>query len=184
MGPPRKSISRVELLILAQLRQGPAHGYAILSGLKEQLGMMLKSGTLYPALRRLSRRGLIKGKRVRQEVRPDAIEYALTQRGEKVLTRVLQHMGGEMHMQDKFWGFLGEAARGETATILIDHAKRHKSPIAFAALKRAGWAPGRFAMREDFLREYREYLKNELTWVSQRLGELESEEEEWEVNNE
>jgi hypothetical protein len=93
-------------------------------------------------------------------------------------------MGGEMHMQDKFWGFLGEAARGETATILIDHAKRHKSPIAFAALKRAGWAPGRFAMREDFLREYREYLKNELTWVSQRLGELESEEEEWEVNNE
>ncbi|MHA2302687.1 MAG: PadR family transcriptional regulator [Candidatus Thorarchaeota archaeon] len=103
MGPPRKSISRVELLILAQLRQAPAHGYAILSGLKEQLGMLLKSGTLYPALRRLSKRGLIKGKRVRQEVRPDAIEYVITPRGEKVLTRVLQHMGGEMHMQDKFW---------------------------------------------------------------------------------
>ncbi|MHA1939544.1 MAG: PadR family transcriptional regulator [Candidatus Thorarchaeota archaeon] len=184
MGPPRKSISRVELLILVQLRQGPAHGYAILSGLKEQLGMMLKSGTLYPALRRLSKRGLIRGRRVRQEVRPDAIEYSLTQRGQKVLTRVLQHMGGEMHMQDKFWGFLGEAARGETATVLFDHAKRHKSPIAFAALKKAGWAPGLFSMREDFLKEYRDYLKSELVWVNQRLGDLESEEEEWEVKKE
>ncbi|MFW9966340.1 MAG: PadR family transcriptional regulator [Candidatus Thorarchaeota archaeon] len=184
MGPPRKSISRVELLILAQLRQGPSHGYAILSGLKEQLGMLLKSGTLYPALRRLSKRGLIKGKRVRQDVRPDAIEYSLTQRGEEVLTRVLQHMGGEMQIQDRFWGFLGGAARGETATIIFDHAKRHRSPIAFAALKKAGWAPGRFAIREDFLKEYREYLESELAWVNQRLGELEIEEDEWDVKNE
>jgi hypothetical protein len=93
-------------------------------------------------------------------------------------------MGGEMHMQDKFWSFLGEAARSETATILFDNAKRHRSPIAFAALKKAGWAPGLFSMREDFLKEYRDYLKSELVWVNQRLGELESEEEEWEVKNE
>ncbi len=181
MGPPRKSISRVELLILAQLRQGPAHGYAILAGLKNQLDFDMKSGTLYPALRRLAKRGLIRGKRVQQEDRPDAIEYEITRRGEKVLTCTLQHMGGEMHLQDRFWGFLGEAARGETATILVDHAKRHRSPIAFAALKKADWSPGWFAKREDFLREYRDYLQGELNWVNQRLAEIESKDDEWEV---
>jgi DNA-binding PadR family transcriptional regulator len=185
MGPPRKSISRVELLILAQLRQGPAHGYAILAGLKEQLGIMLKSGTLYPALRRLASRRLIKGKKVRQEIRPDAIMYELTSRGEDVLTRVLRHMGGEMQMQDRFWGFLGRAAKGETATILFEDTARHRSPIGFAALKHAcRKSPHCTAEHEEFLKEYRRYLESELAWVRQRLVELVSDEEEWEVKNE
>jgi DNA-binding PadR family transcriptional regulator len=185
MGPPRKSISRVELLVLAQLRQGPAHGYAILSGFKEQLGMLLKSGTLYPALRRLSNRGLIKGKRVRQEIRPDAIEYEITPRGEAVLTRVLQHMGGEMQMQDRFWSFLGSTAKGETATILFEDTARHRSPIGFASLKHACCkSPHCTAEHEEFLKEYRRYLEGELAWVTQRLKELDAEEDEWEVKKE
>ena len=182
MGPPRKTISRVELLILAQLRQGPAHGYAILSGLKEELGILLKSGTLYPALRRLSKRGLIKGKRVQQQVRPDAIEYSLTSQGEEVLSRVLRHMGGEMQMHDRFWGFLGSAVRGETASILFENMAHHRSPTGFAAMKHACCkSPNCMEERLEYLKEYRSYLENELKWVNQQLVEFSREEEEWEV---
>jgi len=185
IGPPEERLSRVEALILAQLRRGPAHGYAILAGLTEQLGgWKLQSGTLYPALKRLEHRGLIKGKKVPQDERPDAIEYRLTKEGEKVLTRALQTLGREMHMQDRFWVFLGASARGKTTQILIDQAKRHRSPIGFAAMKHAWCSPSCGVKHAEFLKDYREYLQNELEWVNQRLDELKSTKSKKEVKSE
>jgi len=52
----------LDLLLLASLRDtGPAHGYAIIASLREQsLGVFdLPEGTVYPALRRLERDGLV-----------------------------------------------------------------------------------------------------------------------------
>jgi DNA-binding PadR family transcriptional regulator len=174
----------VEVLVLAQLRKGPAHGYAILAGLRDQLGgWNLKSGTLYPALRRLAHRGLIKGRKIPQDERPDAIEYRLTRTGQNVLTRVLKGLGKEMHMQDCYWGFLSGSAKGETTDILIDQATRHRSPIAFAALKQACSSQRCGAKHAQFLKEYRDYLQNELEWVSQRIDDLKNTKDEKEVKS-
>jgi PadR family transcriptional regulator, regulatory protein PadR len=52
----------LDLLLLATLRDaGPAHGYAIITGLRERSGgtFDLPEGTVYPALRRLERDGLV-----------------------------------------------------------------------------------------------------------------------------
>lgn len=51
----------LDLLILAMLKAGPAHGYAVISGLAARSNGVFEfpEGTVYPALQRLEREGLI-----------------------------------------------------------------------------------------------------------------------------
>jgi PadR family transcriptional regulator len=51
----------LDLLILSVVAGGPKHGYAIISQLSEKSGgrFDLPEGTVYPALHRLERRGLL-----------------------------------------------------------------------------------------------------------------------------
>jgi DNA-binding PadR family transcriptional regulator len=53
--------SNVDLLLLGVLRHGPAHGYAIITALRERSNgeFDLAEGTIYPALHRLERAGLV-----------------------------------------------------------------------------------------------------------------------------
>jgi PadR family transcriptional regulator PadR len=55
---------QLELVLLATLRTGPLHGYAIMKELRESSGGELDvlEGTLYPALHRLEQAGLIKSR--------------------------------------------------------------------------------------------------------------------------
>lgn len=51
-------------LILAVLASGPLHGYAVIEQLRIRTGgaIALPSGTIYPALHRLERTGLVEGR--------------------------------------------------------------------------------------------------------------------------
>ncbi len=53
--------TNVDLLLLGVLRHGPAHGYAIIASLHERSGgeFDFAEGTIYPALHRLERAGLV-----------------------------------------------------------------------------------------------------------------------------
>ncbi len=53
--------SHSDLLILSVLQSGPAHGYAIIQAIKSGSGdtFDLPEGTIYPALHRLERDGLL-----------------------------------------------------------------------------------------------------------------------------
>ena len=53
-----------ELLVLAVLEQGPAHGYQIAMSVEERTGgiFSFKHGTLYPILHRLEANGQLRGK--------------------------------------------------------------------------------------------------------------------------
>src|SRR6266550_6094782 len=53
--------NNVDLLLMGVLRQGPAHGYAIIAALRERSEgeFDLAEGTIYPALHRLEQAGLI-----------------------------------------------------------------------------------------------------------------------------
>ncbi|MFF8835024.1 PadR family transcriptional regulator [Streptomyces sp. NPDC015130] len=48
-------------LLLAVLEQGPLHGYAIIAAVQQRSGgvLELRTGTIYPALQRLERLGLL-----------------------------------------------------------------------------------------------------------------------------
>ncbi|HZY77461.1 MAG TPA: helix-turn-helix transcriptional regulator [Jatrophihabitantaceae bacterium] len=74
----------LDLLLMGVLRRGPAHGYAIITELRQRSGgeFDLAEGTIYPALHRLERAGLIGSSIEVAQGRRRRI-YALTARGRK-----------------------------------------------------------------------------------------------------
>jgi DNA-binding PadR family transcriptional regulator len=75
-------------LLLAALEDGPRHGYAVMEGLREASGgaFDLPTGTVYPALHRLERAGLVAGTWSRAAGRQRR-SYELTTAGRKALTQ-------------------------------------------------------------------------------------------------
>jgi PadR family transcriptional regulator PadR len=73
-------------LLLACLEAGPRHGYAIMEALRAGSGGQfdLPTGTVYPALRRLERAGLIRGTWSQAGGRQRRV-YNLTPAGRRVL---------------------------------------------------------------------------------------------------
>lgn len=76
------------LLILTSLAEGPRHGYALIKDVEAFAGVTLGPGTLYGALARLERRGLIRALEAEDRRRP----YELTQSGSAALSRQLASM--------------------------------------------------------------------------------------------
>ena len=76
--------SNVELMLMGVLRQGPAHGYGIISALRDRSAgeFDLAEGTIYPALHRLERAGLVESSVESAQGRRRRT-YALTARGRK-----------------------------------------------------------------------------------------------------
>jgi DNA-binding PadR family transcriptional regulator len=79
---------QVDLLLLAILGAGPAHGYAVISALKERSdgAFDLAEGTVYPALHRLESSGLIASSRETVNGRQRRV-YSLSRRGRTALSR-------------------------------------------------------------------------------------------------
>ena len=73
----------IDTMVLAVLRSGPAHGYALVRQLAEQSAgaFTLGEGTLYPALHRLEHDGLIEGRWTKHVGRRRRV-YQLTTAGE------------------------------------------------------------------------------------------------------
>jgi DNA-binding PadR family transcriptional regulator len=74
-------------LLLASLEAGPRHGYAIIEALRSESGgqVDLPTGTIYPALRRLERAGMVQGSWSGAGGRKRRI-YKLTAAGRRALT--------------------------------------------------------------------------------------------------
>jgi DNA-binding PadR family transcriptional regulator len=78
----------VDLLLLATLQGGPAHGYRIVELLRERSSgtFELAEGTVYPALHRLEREGLLLSRWEVVAGRRRRV-YRLSRRGESTLAR-------------------------------------------------------------------------------------------------
>lgn len=93
MGSPLSDLGRFaepSLLILVSLGDGPKHGYAIMTDVEELSGTPLGPGTLYAALARLERRGLIEALPTEDRRRP----YRLTGLGATTLRSQLASLDG------------------------------------------------------------------------------------------
>jgi DNA-binding PadR family transcriptional regulator len=93
MTEPLSEIGRFaepSLFILASLAEGPKHGYAIMADVESLSGQRLGPGTLYAALARLERRGLIEALEPEERRRP----YRLTALGEGTMRTQLQGLEG------------------------------------------------------------------------------------------
>ncbi len=89
MGVPSLEILKgtLEILILKTLNRGPNHGYGIGRWLKESSSeaFQVEEGALYPALRRMEKRGLIVADWDVTDTGREAKFYSLTPEGEKEL---------------------------------------------------------------------------------------------------
>ncbi len=76
------------VLILTSLADGPKHGYGLLKDIERFAGVTLGPGTLYGALSRLEKRGLVRALEANDRRHP----YELTEAGLVVLGRRLADM--------------------------------------------------------------------------------------------
>ena len=76
------------LLLLALIAQREMYGYELVAELRRQTDAVvdLPEGTVYPALRRLERKGLIAGRWTQVADGPRRRYYALTRDGERALS--------------------------------------------------------------------------------------------------
>lgn len=83
---PRETPGHVVLLLLSVLRREPAHGYRIVERLTKQSegAFDLAEGTVYPALYRLERKGLVRSSWQEVSGRRRRV-YRLTRRGQAEL---------------------------------------------------------------------------------------------------
>ncbi len=88
----------LDLALLGLLRRGPRHGYDLKRLLGELGFMRVSFGALYPALRRLEKRGWIAA--LRPAARRKA--YRLTADGRAALDDLLAHAGDELEEDRRF----------------------------------------------------------------------------------
>lgn len=77
----------LDALVLKTLSHGERHGYAIARWIEQQTGkaILVEEGSLYPALYRLEKRGLVQSEWGVSELDRRAKFYRLTERGREAL---------------------------------------------------------------------------------------------------
>ena len=89
MAPSDKKLlhGTLDTLILKTLSHGPRHGYSVARWIEQQTGdaILVEEGSLYPALYRLEKKGLLKSEWGISELERRAKFYRLTERGAAAL---------------------------------------------------------------------------------------------------
>ena len=97
----------LDMIVLAALSGGPAHGYAIIQEIHRRTGgtFELPEGTVYPALHRLEQAGLLGSEWTIGEAGRRRRVYALTRRGTRALA---DQRAVWQRFRDAIGGLLGE----------------------------------------------------------------------------
>jgi transcriptional regulator len=81
----------LDMIVLAALAAGPAHGYAVIEEIRRRSGdaFDLPEGTIYPALHRLEQAGLLSSRWTLSKSGRQRRVYELTRRGQRKLAERL-----------------------------------------------------------------------------------------------
>jgi PadR family transcriptional regulator PadR len=104
----------LDMIVLAALAAGPAHGYAVIEEIRRRSGKAidLPEGTIYPALHRLQQAGLLSSRWVTADSGRRRRVYALTPSGKRALAQ-----------RRAVWQQFSDAIRG-----LLDGKRRSGKP--------------------------------------------------------
>jgi DNA-binding PadR family transcriptional regulator len=163
----------IDLIILANLLDGPKHGYA----LKKQAGMVfahpeLHNNLVYPLLRRFTSQGWVTKKSAPGERGQTRQQYALTAAGRRaLLERLNTFTGKEAQSTEEFllraglFSLLEREARERILAARAEILKRREAHFAHLQQVELGTYGGEVV---EFLRQG---VKRELVWL-ERLGRL------------
>ncbi|MEF2968414.1 PadR family transcriptional regulator [Paenibacillus sp. M1] len=95
----------IELLILAQLMQGPKHGYEIKKNIIFVMNnkKIISNNSLYPKLKQFEERDMVSKTTEEQEGRPNRLVYAITDMGRQVFYDSIHHFTPEVIEVDDEW---------------------------------------------------------------------------------
>src|SRR6201986_5004842 len=104
----------LDMIVLAALSAGPAHGYAVIEEIRRRSGQAfdLPEGTVYPALHRLEQAGLLSSRWVTAESGRRRRIYALTRQGGRALA---ERRAVWRQFSDAIGGMLEGARSGKPA---------------------------------------------------------------------
>lgn len=96
----RRAVSPLQFLMLIQLEVGPKYGYELFKTLRDDFEGVweLKTGTFYPALRRLEERGFVE-----TQLQEEKEFYNLTSEGETLIDQFGMHMVLEHKFVDRYF---------------------------------------------------------------------------------
>jgi PadR family transcriptional regulator, regulatory protein PadR len=99
----------LDMIVLAALVGGPAHGYAVIQEIHRRSGgaFELPEGTIYPALHRLEKSGLLSSRWTTAESGRKRRVYAMTRRGRQAL---VNHRAIWQRFVSAIGGLFGEAS--------------------------------------------------------------------------
>lgn len=170
----------IDLLILAELRSRPYHGYELKRQVEWILGEALNSNHLYPALRRFEEIGAIYHEVERQEGRPDRHVYHLTNQGKEVLHTLLRKFSADLAGNDRefqtrfaFFHLLDEASRlailkTRHAVLLERLQHRQQALEALALVCEQPQATYAHSLLELQIRQ----IQLELEWIATHIQEV------------
>lgn len=170
----------IEILLLANLRRGPRHGYELkkaIEGVTADL-FPLSNSLLYPALRRFEDMGAVQREVVPQEGKPDRHLYRLTDRGLEVMLSLVRDFPPEVARHDnEFWvraSFFGLLEPDERLDILrarqqvLAHRLANFTRLRAASDTRQGDAPGRESLLAVLAFRERRF-QQELAWIEEAM---------------
>ena len=99
----------LDMIVLAALASGPAHGYAIIQEIHRRSGgaFELPEGTVYPVLHRLEHAGLLGSKWTTADSGRQRRVYSLTKRGTRALA---EHRSTWQRFSEAVGGLIGQAS--------------------------------------------------------------------------
>ncbi len=99
----------LDMIVLAALVAGPAHGYAVIQQIHRLSGgaFELPEGTIYPALHRLEKAGLLTSRWATAESGRKRRVYSMTRQGRQAL---IGHRATWQRFADAIGGLFGEPA--------------------------------------------------------------------------
>ena len=103
----------LDMIVLVALSGGPAHGYAVIQEIRRRSGgaFDLPEGTVYPALHRLEKSGLLSSRWTTAESGRQRRVYSLTVRGRRALAN---HQAVWQRFADAISGLFGEVGHAPT----------------------------------------------------------------------
>lgn len=131
---PDTDISKTDAAILGMLTIEPMTGYDMKHFPEQSLAHFWHEsyGNLYPRLARLSKAGLIRGRRQQRTRGPDAIVYSLTARGRRALASWLTQPADREQVRSEFMlkVFFGGQASIETVERHVEDEERRQQEAA------------------------------------------------------
>ena len=115
-----------EVMFFLALKDGPAYGYELATRFKKMTRghIRFSFGTIYPFLRRMERRGIIKSTR---DIRSSRVYYALTPKGRTTQKRVFRQIKKSQKVwEEKLLGILAMNAEVFGPRALHDLLERAK----------------------------------------------------------